>query len=192
MPTCGRRRCRGGDDRPLPLPRFPVQYWPQRPCCRRRHRAGGGLAAAAAEEEEEAATCRGSRVVPGLRGLAHEAVRGHVRAQRLPLSGISRGVGGHVLGDVVRGERWRRRPVGAVVVFLVDGVRARSAQARAVKAVPGKRAWVGRRRLEGASFVIVGGGDVGRGGGKGVGKQGGGRYEQRFVAGRGRHGGGGS
>jgi hypothetical protein len=92
-------------------------------------------------EEEEAATCRGTRVVPGLRGSAHEAVRRRVRALRLPPSGIDRGVGGHVLGDVVRGERRRRRPAGAVVVFLVDGVRARSAQACAVKAVPGKAAW---------------------------------------------------
>ncbi len=80
---------------------------------------------AATAEEEEEATCRGSRVVPGLRGLAHEAVRRRVRAQRLPPSGIGRGVGGHVLGNVVRGERRRRRPAGAVVVFLGDGVRAR-------------------------------------------------------------------
>ncbi len=76
--------------------------------------------------------------------------------QRLPPSGIGQGIRGHVLGDVVRGERWRRRPVGAVVVFLVDGIHARCAQARAVKKVPGKRAWVGRRHLESAFFVIVG------------------------------------
>jgi hypothetical protein len=61
----------------------------------------------AAAEEEEALTCRGSRVILGLCGLAHEAVRQHVRAQRLPF-GIGQGVGGHILGNVVRGERWQR------------------------------------------------------------------------------------
>jgi hypothetical protein len=109
---------------------------------RRVPAASVAVGQAAAAEEEEAATCRGSRVIPGLRGSAHEAVRQRVWAQRLPPSGIGRGVGGHILGDVIRGERWQRRPAGAVVVFLVDGVRARSAQARAVKAVPGKAARV--------------------------------------------------
>jgi hypothetical protein len=42
-----------------------------------------------AEEEEKAATSQGSRVIPGLHGSAHEAVRRRVRAQRLPPSGIA-------------------------------------------------------------------------------------------------------
>ena len=75
------------------------------------------------------------------------------------MPGAGQGILYYVLGNVIHGQQWRL--AGAVVdvvivIFIIDGIRAQSAQVCAAEAVPGWRAGTGRGRPpEGCALVAL-------------------------------------